>query len=699
MASAFSSYSAYSFLAILPGILSLLLLLASLYALLQASQGRYLLLLSLCVTTWSLGYSLTFMADSPAEALPWIRLSTAGILLVPAFCYLFNASFLRPTSPPPLIQALLIGIGGLFLGVHLTLDPFVAEVATHDWGFYPVYAPPFLIFMLFFLLITVLVLRESWTAYRKAPPGARRARNRALFFAWLVSFLGGSDFLIGFGCPLPPISFLPVSYFILVSFLLLTRYGMLGFFQRHSLKSILQSTSDSIFLIDTDGTIRETDAGTARMLGHPDPRALVGEPVNALFSEETPLYTGSRLEQLSQDHSPPSVVLALRTRSEGIIPMRVGVSGIFNRRRELLGLVAIGRDIRAEARKESELLRVNRTLQEKVDEVEQGTTELARANQALQASRSAMMNILEDMDESHRNLEIAYRRLEELDRTKDAFLSSVSHELRTPLTSIRSFAEILLLYPDESPETRREFLSIIHKESERLSRLVSDLLDLAKIQSGSLAWQSEEVHAPDMLEGAVQAFSILAREKGLEITSSAEEGLPPLLADRDRIYQVISNLVANAIKFSSKGGKVWLRAERMDGRRSGGQGCDWVMISVSDNGPGIPPEDLPHVFEKFHQAGDTLQDKPQGAGLGLAICREIVQHYGGTIWVESEPNEGSCFSCTFPISARPEQVAHSDTWTQQSYPRRAPAPDDDPVYARLPDAGGGLRSPGNGGSI
>jgi len=264
-----------------------------------------------------------------------------------------------------------------------------------------------------------------------------------------------------------------------------------------------------------------------------------------------------------------------------------------------------------------------------------------------------MMNILEDMEESHRRLEEAYQRLEEVDRSKDAFLSSVSHELRTPLTSIRSFSEILLDYPLEEQETQREFLGIIHQESERLTRLVNDLLDLAKIQSGRIQWHRDRVDIADLFQAATQNFSVLTKEKELKVSLQVQDHLPPLQVDKDKIYQVVCNLLTNSIEFTPAGGSVSLSARKLDGGAGENQGHTTVMIQVADTGKGIEKDNLEQICEKFHQCGDTIKEKPRGTGLGLSICKEIIQHYGGSIWAESEEGKGTRMSFTLPVSENP----------------------------------------------
>ncbi len=280
-----------------------------------------------------------------------------------------------------------------------------------------------------------------------------------------------------------------------------------------------------------------------------------------------------------------------------------------------------------------------------------------------------------------------------VDRMKSEFISAVSHELRTPLTSILGFANLIqrefqrrigpLIAVDKqasrAAERMMENLSIIESESQRLTRLINDVLDIAKMESGRLEWHMVNVNMTKVIDDSVNATGALAREKNLSIQVELPAHLPWVWGDYDRLIQVTTNLLSNAIKFTERGeitvrGWVWLRPEdplafsprreRGERRRPKGRNAialppevqpPALIIGVSDTGIGIAKQDLPLVFERFRQVGDTLTGKPSGTGLGLPICKEIVSHHGGTLWVESELGVGSTFYFWLPLS--PEQAA------------------------------------------
>jgi Na+/proline symporter/nitrogen-specific signal transduction histidine kinase len=244
-----------------------------------------------------------------------------------------------------------------------------------------------------------------------------------------------------------------------------------------------------------------------------------------------------------------------------------------------------------------------------------------------------------ELEAATRELRAANERLKELDRLKDDIMSSVTHELRTPLTSIRALSEMLLDEPAMELDDRMRFLGIIVSETERLTRLVNHVLDLAKIESGHAEWRTSVIDMKDLVEHAVEATRQLFHDRGASIEVELPVETPQLLADHDRLMQVMLNLLANAAKFVPKGeGRVRI-ALVSDG--------DEVTVTVRDNGPGIAPEFMPNVFDKFRQGGDR-RDRPQGTGLGLPISRQIVEHFGGRMWVESEPGQGAMFAFALP---------------------------------------------------
>jgi signal transduction histidine kinase len=228
-------------------------------------------------------------------------------------------------------------------------------------------------------------------------------------------------------------------------------------------------------------------------------------------------------------------------------------------------------------------------------------------------------------------------RLRELDQMKSDFVAIASHELRTPLTAIHGYVTTLARrYERLSPEESRRFLDTISRQSERMARLVEDLLLVSKIEAGTIRINSQSVTVGTVLEGTVESLGPEERSR-IRLEVSGSDG--PVELDPDRVDQVLRNLIGNALKFSPPSSPVVVRAHIRDGT---------VRLSVTDRGIGIPPEHLPHVFERFHQAGSVLTRQAEGAGLGLYITKRLVEAMGGTIAVTSSPGLGSTFEVTLP---------------------------------------------------
>jgi signal transduction histidine kinase len=227
---------------------------------------------------------------------------------------------------------------------------------------------------------------------------------------------------------------------------------------------------------------------------------------------------------------------------------------------------------------------------------------------------------------------------------KRELVANVSHELRTPLASIRGHTESLLL---GKAADRRTYLEIIHRQTEQLSRLIDDLFVLSTTEAGALPLALRPVALGEVVEEVVSSIRSAARaERQVSLLSEVEPGLPAVLADRQRLAQVIANLVRNAVRHTPEGGLTAVRARRRND--------SMAVVSVEDTGEGIPPDQLEHVFERFYRADASRDRASGGAGLGLAIVRELVTAMGGDVSAESVVGEGSRFSFTLPLAIEQE---------------------------------------------
>ncbi len=264
--------------------------------------------------------------------------------------------------------------------------------------------------------------------------------------------------------------------------------------------------------------------------------------------------------------------------------------------------------------------------------------------------------LFEDVQQAKMEAELSSKTAAKANEAKSAFLSTVSHELRTPLTSVLGFAKIIKKRLEEriftaldasdaklkkTTEQVSENLNVVISEGERLTHLINDVLDLAKIEAGKMEWNQESVSLAEVIERAVAATTSLFEQKDIKLAKDIDTNIPDITGDTDKLIQVVINLFSNAVKFTDAG-SVTCKLYQKNNE---------VIVSITDTGIGIAKEDFGAVFEQFKQVGgDTLTDKPKGTGLGLPICKEIVEHHGGRIWVESELGKGSIFSFALPLT-------------------------------------------------
>ena len=283
---------------------------------------------------------------------------------------------------------------------------------------------------------------------------------------------------------------------------------------------------------------------------------------------------------------------------------------------------------------------------------------------ALVADFNKMLDGIETRDKDLENLVSertkklweAVRELQKLDEMKTDFFTAISHELRTPLTSVLGFAKIIRKRFEEkiiphlneangqvktSKEQIIQDLDIILSEGERLTNMINNILDLAKLEEGAAIWKMELISINEVVERAITTSHPIVKEKGLTLHVESEDGFPPIKGDKDRLTQVMVNLIGNAVKYTDEGG-ITCRLIVSDQE---------IIVSVIDSGIGVPHEERDKLFEKYHQVKKTdAKNIHSGTGLGLAICKHIVEYHKGRIWVESELGKGSTFSFTLPFS-------------------------------------------------
>jgi signal transduction histidine kinase len=247
-------------------------------------------------------------------------------------------------------------------------------------------------------------------------------------------------------------------------------------------------------------------------------------------------------------------------------------------------------------------------------------------------------------------LAVAFNRmsgeLANLERLRRDLVANVSHELKTPISALRAHLENMI---DGVERADPETLQVMFAQSERLGRLVDQLLELSRLESGDLPLSREPLRLRPLVEQVVSEIAVTRAGQRVRLDQSVPADLPPVLADAERVHQVLFNLLDNAVRFTPQGGHVTISATRRDGS---------VDVAVRDTGPGIPREHLPRLFDRFYRVDTARSRDDGGTGIGLAIARSVIDAHGGRIWAESELGRGSTFTFELPVAARAEATGH-----------------------------------------
>ena len=289
--------------------------------------------------------------------------------------------------------------------------------------------------------------------------------------------------------------------------------------------------------------------------------------------------------------------------------------------------------------KQQELLEANKKLENLSKNLEDKVTDRTKE---LNKTQEATLNILEDLTEAKARLEKEARALAEAMRIKSEFTSTVSHELRTPLAAIK---ESISLVSDGTAgpigASQKDFLDMAKRNVDRLTRLINNILDFQKLEAGKMTFNIQANDINDTIAESAKTMAPLAEEKGLDFILDLEDGLPKIYFDKDKIIQVLTNLISNSLKFTEKG-SITISTQTL--------GND-IQVSIEDTGTGIAKENLPKLFQRFEQLEKGVDRKTGGTGLGLAISKEIIGAHKGKIWAESEPLKGTKFNFTLPLKS------------------------------------------------
>ncbi len=375
-------------------------------------------------------------------------------------------------------------------------------------------------------------------------------------------------------------------------------------------RSIVETTAEWIWEIDLDGRHTFSSQGVTAILGYL-PEELVGQSSVSLLHAEDRAEVETTLPQLmAEKRGWKGWILRWRHKDGGYRFLESNAVPILDSTGHTRGYRGTDRDITERKQAEEELARYRERLEELVEE---RTRELAAANE----------------------------RLQQLGHVKDQFIANVSHELRTPITSLRLYHHLLT----ERPEKRETYMATLQRETERLEHIVEDLLYLSRMDQGEITAALVAVDLNALTKTHVTDRATLAEARGLTLTLEQEPDLPEVQADPLLFERVLSILLTNAFNYTPEGGRVTVRTHAREV-----EGAHWVGVSVSDTGPGIPPDELPHMFERFFRGNMARLARVPGTGLGLAIAKEIVDQHQGHIEVASErvPGQGAAFTVWLP---------------------------------------------------
>jgi PAS domain S-box-containing protein len=488
-------------------------------------------------------------------------------------------------------------ISAVFLGVNLATDVLFDGLNHYSWGIFLKFRWPSFLFMGYFSIMTVMTLREYWVVYRSSDRNTTRNRRaKAFLIAFSIGYLGALDFLPALGVPYYPISSLPMICMLVLVSRAIWRHRLVDITPAFAAREIIDTMNDALIVIDLEGVVRLVNQETCRLLGCREQDLIGRRPADGMT---TCRQFGEQLESIVGKGAVRNIEAECGPHSGVYRMFNMSASLMRNHRGEPLATVCLVNDItdRKHAEKERERL----------------IAQLQEANEKLQM----------------------------LDKMKTNFISTVSHELRTPLTTIKAFVELLLLKQGMPEDQKMKLMNTVNAETDRLARLITDLLDLSRIEAGSMKWQLAPVSMEDIIQSVIESMGVLFENRGLRVTVKFTPDLPSINGDRDRLVQVVTNILSNAVKFTPRDGSIGVSLR---------QDASWLVLEIADNGIGIPAEHIDLIFEKFHRSDDLLTASTEGTGLGLTITRQIVEAHRGTIRAASVKGKGSTFTLTLPVA-------------------------------------------------
>lgn len=584
----------------------------------KAKLNRVFLMLCCATFLWAFCGVFLFPAPSENAAMFWLRAGTPGWAMIAA---IFLHFVLILVGKEDLIKKpwriILLYLPGIVCIIQswtgmLTVSGFVRT--SFGWNGIPYQSPWYWFFSIYYLayILASLILTYLWGKHSTIAREKRQARiiERVVLITLMCNFMNETLLPYLGVLSIPKIPHLFGLIWAGGLWYSIAKLRLMSLTPAMATEGILTKIADMMLLVNSQGKIVQTNSRVAEILGFKE-KELLDKPLGVLLADD---HISEETIRNGILHDYRREVFLLSKNSEHI-PVNLSGSTVFDQQQDFLGYAIIAQDLRQTKQLQLEI------------------AERKKAEEALRAS---------------------YDKLKQMDQTKTDFLSMVSHELRTPLTSILGFVNIVknrltnVIFPLFDPPNEKaakavhrinENLDIVIDEGHRLTNLINDLLDIAKLEAGKIEWKMHPVAMGEVITKSMEATAPLFKQRGVIGVIDIEFGLPMVVADLDRLEQVMINLISNALKFTETG-SVTCRARAVNTE---------IRVSVVDTGPGIAPEDLDKIFEKFEQGSDNSSSRPKGTGLGLAISKQIIDHHRGQIWAESEPGHGATFSFTLPL--------------------------------------------------
>lgn len=561
-------------------------------------ESFFYLIYTLTVSAWMFCAAMALFMRFEEDAFRWMRFANAGVTLIPAAVYHFTVVVLKAEKRQRVLSAW--AVSTLFLAVTLFTNLLFDGFHHYSWGIFLRFRRPSLLFIAFFLIMIVTTLRLYWLEYRKSDPNTTRHRRaKAFLIAFSIGYLSALDFLPAVGVPYYPMSSVPMICMLILVSRAIWRYRLVDITPAFAAKEIIDTMNDAVIVLDTDSVVRVVNQATCTWLGCRAEDLIGRRPTDGIAACRE---FAEKIESIASGGTVRNREVTCRSQSGIQHTLSVSTSTMRNSAGQPVATVCLVNDITD--RKQAE------------EEREELIAQLQKANEKLQS----------------------------IDKMKTSFISMVSHELRTPLTTIKAFIELLLIKQGMPDEQKAKLMSTINAETDRLSRLITDLLDLSKIESGSMKWKIGEVSIEELIRSVIASMELLFEGKGLRVTQDFTPSLSRISGDRDRLVQVVTNLLSNAIKFTPRGGAIHIAA-----RPKAAWPQAEVVVEISDTGIGIPAAHIDLIFEKFYRSDDAATAAIEGSGLGLAITRQIIEYHGGRIWATSRHGKGSTFTFTLPL--------------------------------------------------